>query len=142
MNNPIQLAIVDDHELIRNTWKMVLQRDKRIEVIAECASGAEAIECAGKIAPDMMLMDINMSPVNGFEATRKITELYPSIKIIGTSINNQTAYVRMMMQAGAKGYVTKNSSSAEMVEAIIAISNGGTYICKEITDKLQGNELT
>lgn len=141
MDNQIRLAIVDDHALIRQTWKMVLQRHERIQVIAECASGAEAIECAEKISPDIMLMDINMEPVNGFEATKKITEDNPHIKIIGTSINNQPAYARNMMQLGAKGYVTKNSPSEEMLEAILLVNDGGTYVCKDVKDKLDGKEL-
>lgn len=141
MNNLIRLAIVDDHEMIRQTWRMVLQGDNRIQVIAECASGAEAIECAKKNAPDVMLMDINMTPMNGFDATRKIVQACPSVKIIGISINNQPAYARNMMQSGAKGYVTKNSPSAEMLEAIVIVHKGGTYICKEIHEKTQGRKI-
>jgi DNA-binding NarL/FixJ family response regulator len=138
---PIRVAIVDDHQMIRQTWKMVLQRDERIEVIAECASGAEAIECAERDAPDVMLMDINMSPVNGFEATQQIAKSHPLVKIIGTSINNQSAYARNLMQMGGKGYVTKNSPSEEMIAAIILVHEGGTYICKDVNDKLSTKGL-
>lgn len=141
MNSPIRLAIVDDHEMIRQAWKMVLQRDPRVDVIAECRSGAEAIECAGKHKPDVMLMDVNMTPVNGFEATKTITEAWPEVKIIGTSINNQPTYARNMLLSGAKGYVTKNSPSDEMLEAIVIISRGGTYVCKDVHDKLNGQAL-
>lgn len=135
MNSPIRLVIVDDHKLIRQTWKIVLQREDSIEVIAECSSGAEAIECAEKLLPDVILMDINMSPINGFEATEKIVQEWPGIKIIGTSINNQAAYVRNMLHVGARGYVTKNSPSEEMIEAIITVHNGGTFLCKDVADK-------
>ncbi|HEU4901323.1 MAG TPA: response regulator transcription factor, partial [Flavisolibacter sp.] len=106
MDERIRLVIVDDHRMMRETWKMILQRDPRIEVIAECASGEEAIQCADAQVPDVMLMDINMAPVNGFEATRKIAKAHPEIKIIGLSINNQPTYARNLMQLGAKGYVT------------------------------------
>ena len=136
MTTPVRLAIVDDHEMIRKTWKMILQRDDRIEVIAECSSGMEAIECAEKYSPDVMLMDINMSPVNGFEATEKISQRFPDIKIIGISINNQPAYARNLMQLGAKGYVTKNSDSSEMLEAIFTVLEGKTYVCKDIRSKM------
>ena len=139
--NPIRLVIVDDHDMIRQTWKMVLQRHDRIQVIAECASGSEAIDCAAEHSPDVMLMDINMTPINGFEATRKITHASPTVKIIGTSINNQPAYARNMMQLGAKGYVTKNSTSDEMIKAILLVNDGGTYLCEEVKDKLNGKEL-
>ena len=140
MNKSVRLAIVDDHAMVRQTWRMVLQRDERIDVIAECASGAEAIECAEKDGPDVMLMDINMTPVNGFEATREIVQQQPHIKIIGTSINNQAAYVRALLQAGAKGYVTKNSPSEEMIHAILIVHEGGTYICKDVESKMDGKK--
>jgi DNA-binding NarL/FixJ family response regulator len=136
MTKPIRLAIVDDHEMIRKTWKMVLQQDERLQVIAECASGADAIVCARELAPDIMLMDINMSPVNGFEATDVISKSFPAVKIIGISINNQPAYARNLMRLGAKGYVTKNSGSQEMMEAIFIVNDGGTYICKDIEYRL------
>lgn len=135
MDQLIRLVIVDDHTLMRETWKMVLQRDHRIRVIAECASGDEAIRCAEMERPDVMLMDINMSPVNGFEATRKIVKAYPGVRIIGLSINNQPAYAKNMLQLGAKGYVTKNSPSEELLEAIKIVCDGGIYLCREIRDK-------
>lgn len=141
MIKSIRLAIVDDHVMVRQTWKMVLQRDARIDVIAECSSGNEAIECAGKDAPDVMLMDINMKPMNGFDATREIVQVHPEIKIIGTSINNQSVYVRALLQAGAKGYVTKNSPSDEMIHAILIVHEGGTYICKDVESKMDGKKL-
>ena len=137
METPIRLVIVDDHTLMRETWKMMLQRDSRIEVIAECASGAEAIACAEIQKPDVMLMDINMSPINGFEATQKIARSQPFIKIIGLSINNQPTYARNMLQMGAKGYVTKNSSVEEMLKAIVTVNSGGTYVCNEVNNLMQ-----
>jgi two-component system, NarL family, invasion response regulator UvrY len=136
MDERIRLVIVDDHRMMRETWKMILQRNPRIEVIAECASGEEAIQCADAQHPDVMLMDINMAPVNGFEATRKIAKAHPEIKIIGLSINNQPTYARNLMQLGAKGYVTKNSPSDEMMEAIQIVFDGGTYICKDVRSQM------
>lgn len=140
MSEPIHLVIVDDHDMMRETWKMVLQRDPRIRVIGECASGEEAIACAKKQQPDVMLMDINMAPINGFEATKEIANAHPNIKIIGLSINNQPTYARNLIQLGGKGYVTKNSSPEEMVKAIVTVHNGGTYICKEIRDQIPARE--
>ncbi len=136
MDETIRLVIVDDHDMMRETWKMVLQSNARLNVIAECASGEEAIECAEREKPDVILMDINMSPVNGFEATRQIVNNHPEIKIIGMSINNQPTYARNMLQLGAKGYVTKNSSREEMVNAILTVVDGGIYICDEIRQKM------
>lgn len=136
MDELIRLVIVDDHAMMRETWKMILERDPRIKVIAECASGEEAIRAADSVQPDVMLMDINMSPVNGFEATQHIAGTHPEVKIIGVSINNQPTYARNMIQLGAKGYVTKNSSSEEMLHAIFTVVKGEQYLCKEIQDQL------
>ena len=137
--NIINIIIVDDHEMVRETWRMILEQNKQFNIICECSSGIEAIEAAQKYQPDIILMDINMSPVNGFEATRKITQLVPTTKIIGLSINNQPTYARNIMQLGAKGFVTKNSTSAEMVTAIQTVYNGGNFICQEIRDIMQND---
>jgi two-component system, NarL family, invasion response regulator UvrY len=137
MEHPkIRLILVDDHEMVRETWKLILQQDSRIDIIAECGSGAEAIDAANGLFPDVMLMDINMSPVNGFEATRKIVKSCPHVKIIGVSVNDQPGYARNMLQLGAKGFVTKNTAQEEMLEAILEVFKGRTFICKELRDKM------
>lgn len=132
----LRVIIVDDHKMIRETWRFLLSRDPKLEVVAECASGAEAIESAGVLQPDIMLMDINMEPVNGFEATMEITRKYPDINIIGVSVNDQPGYARHMLQMGARGFVTKNSSLTEMVHAIVEVSQGNVYICTEVREKM------
>ena len=136
----IRIIIVDDHPLIRETWKLLLELDERFIVIAECTSGGEAINAADQHAPDIILMDINMHPVNGFEATRKIVKQNPTVKIIGMSVNNQPSYARNMLQLGAKGYVTKNSTKEEMASAIATVHKGGRFICEEVKQKMQRPE--
>ena len=135
-NNFIRVIIVDDHDLVRKTWKMLLHNQNSITVIKECSSGTEAIYEATVSDPHVILMDVNMVPVNGFEATQKILETSPHIKIIGVSINSQPGYARNMMQLGAKGYVTKNSSREEMIRAIHEVMDGKTYICQEVLQKM------
>ena len=138
-NDSIRVIIVDDHDLVRQTWKMLLHNHRSINIVKECSSGIEAIHEATVSDPHVILMDINMTPVNGFEATKKILTSSPHIKIIGVSVNNQPSYARNIMQLGAKGYVTKNSSRDEMVKAIHEVMNGKTYICHEVLQKM--NEL-
>jgi len=127
--------------MVRETWRFLLEKEARIEVIAECASGSEAIETALGLLPDIMLMDINMFPINGFEATRNIVKICPTVKIIGFSVNNQLGYARNMLQLGAKGFVTKNITMEEMLEAILEVYNGKTYLCKELRDKKKPEPL-
>ncbi|HZH36679.1 MAG TPA: response regulator transcription factor [Flavisolibacter sp.] len=140
MNGAVRLVIVDDHAMMRETWKMILEKHPQITVIDTCSSGAEAIECAAFKQPDIMLMDINMEPINGFDATRIISENQPDVKIIGLSINNQPTYARNLMQLGAKGYVTKNSSPDELHKAIFAVMEGGTYVCNDVARQLPPSE--
>ena len=133
----IRLVIVDDHDMVRQTWRLILEQHDRISVIGECASGSEAIEVALTLKPDVMLMDINMFPVNGFEATRKIVRAAPEVHIIGVSVNDQLGYARNMLQLGAKGFVTKNVSQDEMLEAILEVHNGKTFLSKDLREKMK-----
>src|SRR5258707_11090975 len=128
----IRLIIVDDHFHVREAWSWVLNQAPGLQVIAQCANGKEAIEAAQRLQPDVILMDIHMSPVGGIEATRIIRGSSPDVKIIGVSVQAERSYVNEMLRNGANGYVTKNSSSTEMVTAIGEVLAGNTYICEEI----------
>jgi DNA-binding NarL/FixJ family response regulator len=128
----IRIMLVDDHRLILESWKILLDNDPRFSIVAECESGAKAIREAAALKPDIILMDINMFPINGFEATEKILANYPLIKVIGVSINNQPGYANRIMKLGAKGFVTKGSSFEELTHAIIEVHQGSEYICEEI----------
>ena len=128
----VRLVIVDDHRLVREAWKRVLSRDERIAIIAVCDNGEQAVEAARKLDPDVMMMDITMHPLNGIEATRFIREFSSSVRIIGVSVHSDLAHVKAIMNAGANGYVTKNSSAEEMINAIMEVMDGKTYLCKEI----------
>ena len=129
----VKLIIVDDHKHVRQAWSWVLSMSARIDVIAECSNGEEAIEAAKSLQPDVILMDIHMEPVNGILATRMIRSIAPQIKIIGISVQAEPSYVREMLRSGAHGYVTKNSPSAEMIAAIDEVLAGNTYLCQEVS---------
>ena len=129
---PISIILVDDHHLARQSWRMLLSFDSRFSIIHESDNGRDAIEAAQKLCPDLMLVDINMSPVNGFEVVQKVLAQNPSIKIIGISVNNQPSYARRMIDLGAKGFITKGSSFEEIASAIVQVSNGEQYICSEL----------
>jgi two-component system, NarL family, invasion response regulator UvrY len=130
----IKVVIVDDHRLVREAWKLVLNRDKRLSVAAICENGFRAVEACRSLQPDVVLMDINMDPMNGIEATKAIREFSQDIKIIGISVHTDLSYINALMQAGGNGYVTKNSSGEEMIGAIMLVMEGQQYFCKEISD--------
>jgi DNA-binding NarL/FixJ family response regulator len=129
---PISILIADDHKLIRDTWSFILNTDERFKVVAECCNGEEAIEQAKNKRPQIVLMDINMTPISGLEATKQIRKVSPGSRIIGVSMHSQPAYAKKMLQIGARGYVTKNSSREEMFKAILEVHNGNRYICDEV----------
>jgi len=137
----IKILLVDDHKLIRDSWSFILNSDPRFTVIGETNSGEEAIEIASKKKPDIILMDVNMSPLNGFDATKQIHKISPDSRIIAVSMHTMPAYAKRMLQLGAMGYVTKNSSKEEMITAIVEVSNGNKYICDEVKAILADQEL-
>lgn len=122
--------------MVRQTWSMLLGKEADFEIVDECHNGLEVIEAAQRLDPDVILMDINMAPVNGFEATRKILKSRPQIKIIGMSVNNQPTYARNLLQLGAKGFITKNSNAIEMIKGIKEVCQGHIFICEEVQRKM------
>jgi len=139
--NKISILIADDHKLIRETWAYILNSDPRFKVIASCGNGEEAVELAKEKHPGVILMDINMSPFSGMEATKQIRKIIPDSKIIGVTMHSQPAYAKKMLQIGARGYVTKNSSKEEMIKAILEVYEGNKYICEEIRNILSDQSL-
>ncbi len=132
----ISILIADDHKLIRETWSFILNNDARFIVVAECGDSEQAVEMARTKKPQIVLMDINMTPISGFEATEKIRKVSPGSKVIGVSMHSQPAYAKKMLQLGARGYVTKNSSKEEMITAIMEVHAGNKYICDEIKNNI------
>ena len=133
MNNTlIRIILVDDHKLVRQSWRMLLENQPGFTIVAECENGHSAIEQAAQLMPDIMLVDINMSPLNGFAVTERIMQSTPSVKIIGLSVNNLPVYATRMIQLGARGYLTKTSSLEEIIHGIQVVHKGEIYICDEI----------
>src|ERR1700730_7446474 len=130
----IKLIIADDHNRVRQAWVFILSRNPDIQIVAECTNGQEAINAVKQHCPDVVLMDINMEPMNGIEAAQIISQTCSKTRIIGMSVHADMAYVNKMLEVGAIGYVTKNSPSEEMVKAIQDATKGKTYLCKEIRE--------
>jgi len=137
----ITILLVDDHKLIRDSWSFILNSDSRFQVIGETSNADEAVEIARTKKTDIVLMDINMTPVNGFEATKLVRKFSPGSKIIGISMHSMPAYARRMLQIGAMGYVTKNSSKDELINSIVEVYGGKKYICEEVKNILAQQEL-
>ncbi|HLX67817.1 MAG TPA: response regulator transcription factor [Puia sp.] len=137
----VSIMIVDDHTLIRETWSFLLGKNENFDVVAECGDGERAIELARDKRPDVVLLDINMAPMSGFDVLKMIRKYSPSSKIIGVSMHSQPAYAKKMLRLGAKGYVTKNSPRQEMLEAISEVSKNQVYVCQEVKNILSDQML-
>lgn len=137
----ITVLIVDDHTLIRETWSFLLGRNENFDVIAEVGDGQKAIDIARDKRPNIVLLDINMTPLNGFDVLKMIRKQSPGSKVIAVSMHSQPAYAKKMLRMGAKGYVTKNSPRQEMLDAIMDVNNGNTYICQEVKNILSDQML-
>lgn len=137
MSKAITILIADDNDFMRETLRFLISRMQAFELIGEAKSGQEAIGMAIQFSPDIILMDINMTPVNGFEATRKILKQNPAARIIGLSVHKQPSYARNILQLGARGYITKSSTHKEIIHAIEQVHAGKEYVCTELSDLLK-----
>lgn len=125
------ILLVDDHKMMRDGLRAVLEK-AGLEVSGEAANGFEAIEQARRSPPEIVVMDVSMPGLNGVEATRRLLDDQPSLRIIGLSMNSDRRYVAAMFEAGAVGYLLKNSASDELIEAVHAVQQGLTYVSPAI----------
>ena len=132
----VTIMIVDDHTLIRETWSFLLGKNENFDVVAECGDGERAIELARDKRPDVVLLDINMAPMSGFDVLKMIRKYSPGSKIIGVSMHSQPAYAKKMLRLGAKGYVTKTSPRDELIETINEVTKGNIHVCQEVKKAL------
>jgi len=132
----INVLLVDDHDLVRTGVKKILNDVSGIKVIAEARSGEEAVKISRKLNPQVVLMDVKMPGIGGFEATRKLLRIDPDVKVLVLTTCNNDLYPARLLQIGAAGYITKGSSMEEMVQAIRAVHAGQRYISPEIASRL------
>jgi two-component system, NarL family, invasion response regulator UvrY len=137
----ISIMLIDDHTLIRETWRSLLSSMENMKIVAECGDGRLAGELAEKMRPEIVLLDINMEPIDGFKVLKIIRKLSPMSKIIGLSMRSEPANVKRFLRLGAKGYVTKNSPRMEMIHAIEEVSKGNIYVCEEAKALMAGQML-
>lgn len=135
-SSPIRIALVDDHALVRDGIRALLATRPTFEVVGEAEDGPEALELCGRALPDILLVDIGLKEMNGLELTRLLRARYPDIKILILSMYDNQEYIATSIRAGASGYVLKNAPSREIVAAIEAIANGGTFYSAEVALKL------
>lgn len=141
MTKKIKIVIADDHLLIAETWATLINMDPDFEVVKVFDNTQTLVEEISDIKPDIAILDININPFSGIEATKMIRRLAPGTKIIGVSMHNQPSFAKKMMRNGAMGYVTKSSNKNEMYEAIRSVMRGEKFICAEIQRNITNQVL-
>lgn len=132
----INVLLVDDHDLVRTAIRNLLANVAGIRVVGEARTGEEAIKLCRKQNPQVVLMDVKMPGIGGFEATRKLLRHNPDLKVLVLTSCNNDIYPARLLQIGASGYITKGSTMEEMVQAILAVKSGQRYISPDIASRL------
>ena len=136
MNKPINIALVDDHQLFRTGLKFVLEEMDNVKVSFEASNGVEFLEFLKITKPDIVLMDINMPEMNGVEATQAALKLYPDLNILILTMFSDLEYYNTMIDLGIKGFILKDIDNQELKIAIEKIFSGGTFFSQELLLKL------
>lgn len=134
IKDKIKVFLVDDHPIVRSGIRSELLKVANIDIVGEASNGKEAIEKAGEINPHVILMDISMPDMNGLEATTILRKKLPKIKIIALSMHDNKNYVMEMIRLGASGYVMKDSSPEELIEAIESVYSDNVYYSRNISE--------
>jgi DNA-binding NarL/FixJ family response regulator len=133
---PIKLVIADDHGIFRDGVKLLLKNQKEVELVGEAEDGAELLELAAREEPDVAIIDIKMPVMDGIEACKQIRKRFPYMKVIALSMFNDDNLIVDMLEAGARGYLLKNTNKNELLEATRTVHEGNTYYCAATSDKL------
>jgi DNA-binding NarL/FixJ family response regulator len=135
----LRIMLADDHETVREGLKMIVNAQEDMEVVGFAGDGREAVAKAQELLPDVLVMDISMPKLNGLQATLKLIECCPQVKVLTLSRHADDGYVRGLLAAGACAYVLKQSAPSELIHAIRAVAAGGKYIDPKLAAKVMEN---
>jgi two-component system response regulator NreC len=133
----IRILLADDHIVMRDGLRALLERQPDMAVVAEAADGRECVQLAEEQSPDVVVMDIAMPNMNGIEATRRITSSHPRCAVVILSMHQDESYILRSLKAGAKGYLLKDSVRSDLLEAIRAVAQGRSFLTRKIGRMLQ-----
>jgi PAS domain S-box-containing protein len=131
-----RVMIADDHAVVRDGLRQILERAGRFEVVAEAADGTQVLSLVRESAPQVLLLDLSMPGRNGLELIRLLRDQHPALRILVLTMHAEEQYIVRAFQAGAAGYLTKESAATELVSAIVKVANGETYVSMAIAEKI------
>jgi DNA-binding NarL/FixJ family response regulator len=126
--NKISVLLVDDHALVRRGFRLMLQDDPDIQIIAEAGDGAEAVRLAGQLQPRVVVMDCALPGMSGMDATRKIRNQWPEIAVLMLTMHSEDTWVRLALDAGANGYILKSAVDLDLIDAVRKVAEGKTVL--------------
>ena len=129
-----RILLVDDHKIMREGIRSLLSEEPDMEVVGEADNGREAVQLAKRLRPDLVVMDVSMPELNGIEATRQILAEMEGVKVLALSMHRDPRFVAGVLEAGAKGYMVKDCTAAELTSVIRLVAQGKTYLSPEVTD--------
>jgi DNA-binding NarL/FixJ family response regulator len=133
--NEIKIVLVDDHKLLRDGLRNIIEQKSNMHIIGEASDGREAIKISSKLMPDVIVMDVAMPGMNGVEAAKQIHKEQPDIKIIGLSMHSGKQFIQGMFKAGAFGYLLKDGDADELITAITTVVQNKRYLSKDINQE-------
>jgi DNA-binding NarL/FixJ family response regulator len=134
MTKKIRILLADDHAVVRQGFRMILAAEQDFEIVGEAANGKEAVELAERLQPDVVVMDVAMPELNGIEATRRLAESAPRTRVLALSMHKDSAYVREILRAGARGYLLKDAFDRDLLMAVRAVAAGDGYLSPSVSD--------
>jgi DNA-binding NarL/FixJ family response regulator len=137
----IEILIVDDHKIVREGLRTLIEKNEGMNVIAEAADGITAINLAQELRPHVVIMDISMPGLNGIEATRKILSHNPTVKVITLSMHDNEQFVIESLKVGATGYLLKDCAFTELTQAIREVATGKKYLCSKVNEYIINNYI-
>ncbi len=136
MTKKKRILIVEDHTILREGLKSLLCMNPELEVVGEAEDGRQAFRLSTDLSPDLILMDLSMPRMNGFEAIKEIKKRHPAIKIIALTVHNTEEYILMTLKAGADGYILKDATHDELLMAISHVLQGKRYLSPSVSEKV------
>ena len=134
LSKKIRVLLADDHRILRQGVRMLIDSQKDMEVVGEAKTGREAIEEARRLKPDVVVMDVSMPELNGIEGTRHICDEMKHTRVLALSMHKDAVYVREILRAGARGYLLKDSEDDDLVRAIRCVQRGEAFLSPAISD--------
>lgn len=132
----VKVVLVDDHTVVRSGLRRLLESHKSIEIVAEADTGEMAYQVYGEVLPDVVLMDISMPGMGGLEAAKRILQRYPQAKIVIFSMHEAVSFAAQALKTGVKGYVTKTGVANDLVQAVLDVAKGRTFLSQDVAQKV------